>query len=42
MLVQTSGDVLEGALYRCNLSEDMATALAANIKLRLQDYLRLG
>ncbi len=28
-------------MYRCNLSEDMAQALAKNIKLRLQDYLKL-
>ena len=34
--------MLEGGLLRCNLSEEMAQALARNIKLRLADYLRMG
>lgn len=40
--VQTSGDALEGGLYRCNLSQEMADAIARNIKLSLQHYLKLG
>ncbi|KAL4457995.1 hypothetical protein ABPG75_012860 [Micractinium tetrahymenae] len=42
LLDQCSGDILEGQLYRCNLGEDMAGALAANVRLRLGDYLRLS
>lgn len=42
LLDQCSGDVLEGQLYRCNLGEDMAEALADNVQLRLGDYLRLS
>lgn len=30
------------APHRCNLGEDVADALAANVRLRLADYLRLG
>ena len=41
LLDQCSGDVLDGQLYRCNLGEDMAQALAANVRLTLTDYLRL-
>lgn len=33
---------MEGGLYRCNLPEDMAKAIAKNIKLHLSDYLKLG
>lgn len=42
LLDQCGGDALEGQLYRCNLGEDVADALAANVRLRLADYLRLG
>jgi hypothetical protein len=42
LLDQCGGDLLEGQLYRCNLGETAAHALAANVRLRLADYLRLG
>lgn len=42
LMDQSSGDVLEGQAYRCLIPEDVAAALAANVRLRLTDYLRLG
>lgn len=41
-LVQGPGDQLEGASYRCNLTEPAAHAIAANLKVPLADYLRLA
>lgn len=42
LLEQSSGDVLEGQLYRCNLAEDAAYRLAANVGLSLAHYLKLA
>lgn len=41
-LAQISGDPLEGQVYRCNLTEAAAHAVAANLKVDLTDYLRLA
>lgn len=41
-LEQGSGDVLEAQLYRCNIDDGVAEALARNVGLRLTDYLRMG
>jgi len=42
-LLSASGvDMLEGGTYRCNLPDEVALAIAANVKLRLGDYLKLA
>lgn len=42
LLSASSSDVLEGGTYRCSLPDDVARAIAANVKLRLTDYLKLA
>jgi hypothetical protein len=42
LLDQSGGDVLEGQVLRCNLGEEVAAALGANVDLRLTDYLKLS
>lgn len=42
LLSTGGGDVLEGCSYRYNLADDLAFAIASNVKLRLGDYLRLA
>ena len=42
LLEQSSGDVLEGQLYRCNLGDEAAQRLAANVGLALTNYLKLA
>jgi hypothetical protein len=42
LLDQSGGDVLEGQVLRCNLGDQTAAALGANVDLRLTDYLKLS
>ena len=42
LLEQSGNDALEGQTYRCGLGDDAATELAANVRLRLADYLKLS
>ena len=35
-------DVLENGQYKCHISDELAVALASNVKLRLNDYLKLA
>jgi len=42
-LLSTSGrDPLDGSMYRCNISDDMAYQIAQNLKFQLNDYLKLA
>ena len=41
-LLSVTGSPLDGASYRCNLTEDLAQAIAANLRLSLRDYLKLA
>ncbi len=38
LFVLVGGQVLEGATYRCEMSDDMARALAANVDVQLENY----
>ena len=43
LLGQGGGDPLDGGVqYRCALSDESAAALAANLRLRVTDYLKMG
>ncbi len=42
LLSVSGGDVLEGGLYRCNLAQEIAYQIAGNVKMRLNDYLKLA
>ena len=41
-LSRQGSDILENAQYRCHISDDLARTLATNVKLRLNDYLKLA
>lgn len=41
-LLSVSGNILDGASYRCNLTDDLAQAISANLRLSLRDYLKLA
>lgn len=42
LLSRTSSDILDGAMYKCNIADDVARAIATNVKMRLGDYLKLA
>lgn len=42
LLGTLGGDPLEGCSYRCNVGDDMARALADNVRLQLEDFLKLS
>jgi origin recognition complex subunit 5 len=42
LLSVSGGDLLEGGMYRCNLAQEVAYQIAANVKMRLNDYLKLA
>jgi origin recognition complex subunit 5 len=42
LLSVSGGDVLEGGMYRCNLAQEIAYQIAGNVKMRLNDYLKLA
>jgi origin recognition complex subunit 5 len=42
LLSVSGGDLLEGGIYRCNLAQEIAYQIAGNVKMRLNDYLKLA
>ncbi|KAH7618813.1 putative Origin recognition complex subunit 5 [Nannochloris sp. 'desiccata'] len=42
LLSVSGGDLLEGGIYRCNLAQEIAYQIAGNVKMRLNDYMKLA
>lgn len=39
-VLQTSGDILDNAKYRCNISEEFAVKVGKNVDVKLRDYIQ--
>jgi len=42
LLSVSGGDLLEGGIYRCHVAQEIAYQIAGNVKMRLNDYMKLA